>query len=236
MNIEKILAELSRSVGEIDFDDPVHTVYNPLGYALQAHLAFWKRFGKPKKEAVFLGMNPGPWGMAQTGVPFGEVAAVRGWMGLEVEVGKPPNEHPKRPVMGLDCTRSEVSGGRLWGWANARFGAPENFFSRFFVVNYCPLIFLEESGRNRTPDKLNVAKRQELFAPCDEALKRYVDYLETKLVIGVGRFAAERALSVFDGSDVRVERVSHPSPANPAANRGWAALVERELEAMGVKI
>ena len=36
-----------------------------------------------RKEAVFLGMNPGLWGMAQTGVPFGTVSLVRDWMGIE---------------------------------------------------------------------------------------------------------------------------------------------------------
>ena len=35
------------------------------------------------KRVVFLGMNPGPFGMAQVGVPFGEVAAVRDWLRID---------------------------------------------------------------------------------------------------------------------------------------------------------
>jgi len=236
MDIESILAKLSSEVEELSFAEPVHTVYNPLKYAERPHMAFWSRYGRPKKEAVFLGMNPGPWGMAQTGVPFGEVRLVNGWMKIDEDVEKPENEHPKRPVTGFDCTRSEVSGSRLWGWAKDRFGEPDNFFKRFFVVNYCPLIFLEESGRNRTPDKLKSMEREALFKPCDEALRSYIEYLGAELVIGVGRFAAERALAALEQKGVRIERISHPSPANPAANRGWAELVERELTDMGIKI
>src|SRR5690606_19431577 len=141
------------------------------------------------KEVVLVGMNPGPFGMAQTGVPFGEVAAVRDWMGIEAAIGRPPEEHPKRPVLGFDCPRSEVSGARLWGWAKDRFGTPEAFFARFFVINYCPLVFLEESGRNRTPDKLPAAEREALTAVCDRALRDSIEVLSPQHVVGVGTWA-----------------------------------------------
>ena len=45
---------------------------------------------------IFLGMHPGPWGMAQIGVPFGEIPAVRDWMGISTTVDKPPVEHRRR--------------------------------------------------------------------------------------------------------------------------------------------
>src|SRR5690606_6715112 len=127
-------------------------------------------YGRGPKEILLLGMNPGPFGMAQTGVPFGEIAAVRDWLGVRGVVGRPAIEHPKRPVQGFGCHRSEGSGKRLWGWAQDRFGEPERFFDRFFVVNYCPLVFLEVGGRNRTPDKLPVREREPLFEACDRAL------------------------------------------------------------------
>ncbi len=60
-------------------------------------------------------MNPGPWGMVQSGVPFGEVAAVRDWMKIKSSAKQPKSVHPKRPIEGLSCKRSEVSGRRLWG-------------------------------------------------------------------------------------------------------------------------
>src|SRR6476646_278158 len=122
-------------------------------------------------------MNPGPFGMAQTGVPFGEVKAVRDWMGIDGRVGRPDPEHPKRPVLGFGHPRAEVSGTRLWGWAEARYRTADAFFDRFYVLNWCPLCFLEEGGRNRTPDKLPVAERDALYAVCDRALRRQIEVL-----------------------------------------------------------
>ena len=185
-------------------------------------------------RAVLLGMNPGPWGMAQTGVPFGDVETVAEWLDIHQEVGRPAEEHPKRPVEGLACHRVEVSGRRLWGWARDRFGAPEAFFASFFVANYCPLVFLESSGRNRTPDKLPRTEREPLFEACDEALRDLVATLEPEWVVGVGRFARSRAEAALADADPRLGEVLHPSPASPAANRGWADQAERQLCGLGL--
>jgi single-strand selective monofunctional uracil DNA glycosylase len=183
-----------------------------------------------------LGMNPGPWGMAQTGVPFGEVAAVRDWLGISGEVQRPPFEHPRRPVQGFACARSEVSGRRVWAWVRATFGSPQAFFSRFFIANYCPLMFLESGGRNRTPDRLPAAERLPLLEICDRALRHTVEHLRPLLVIGIGGFAAARAEAALAGTGVRVGRVLHPSPASPAANRGWAEQVTAQLCELGVEL
>ncbi len=236
--LAEIARELSRAVGELSFGPPVTHVYNPLDHAWVLHEQYLERFGGGRKEAVFLGMNPGPWGMAQTGVPFGEIAAVRDWMGLRGAVGKPKNEHPKRPVTGLDCPRSEVSGRRLWGWARDRYGTPEAFFARFFVLNYCPLSFMEgPGGRNRIPEKLPRAERTPLFAACDHALRRTLAVLEPRRVVGVGAFAEKCAKRVLGpDSPVKVGRMLHPSPASPKANRGWAPQAEADLEALGIEL
>ena len=230
------------------FGRPVTHVYSPLGYAWASYRQYLERFGRGRRAIVLLGMNPGPWGMAQTGVPFGEVNLVRDWLGLEAPVGKPPAEHPKRPVSGFACRRSEVSGARLWGWARDTFGTPERFFARFFVANYCPLTFLEESGRNRTPDKLPADEREPLFAACDQHLRRAVEYLQPDYVIGVGRFAEARIRAVLSaasvtgkkvgrpGPEITIGRVPHPSPANPAANRNWAQAMTAALDAIGIRL
>ena len=236
MSLPQIARELSRAVEALRFGPPVTHVYNPLAYAWEPHRQYLERFGAPGKQAVFVGMNPGPWGMAQTGVPFGEVAAVRDWMRIEGPVGSPAHPHEKRPVQGLECPRSEVSGRRLWGWAADRFGRPEAFFSRFFVLNYCPLVFMEESARNRTPDKLPAEERAPLEAACDAALRASVLALETPLVIGVGAWAEDRARLALEGLDLRVGRVLHPSPASPAANRGWAEQAEAQLRDLGLAL
>lgn len=236
MEIVDIARDLGRETGRLEFGPPVTHVYNPLEYAWPAHELYLRRFGAAPKEVILVGMNPGPWGMAQTGVPFGEVALVRDWLGIETAVGRPEGEHPKRPVEGFACHRSEVSGSRLWGWARDAFGSPERFFSRFLVANYCPLIFLEASGRNRTPDKLPAVERRALLEVCDRALRRTVEHLRPELVVGVGVFAEKRARDALAGSGVRVGRILHPSPASPAANRGWREQAEADFRALGVDL
>lgn len=225
---------LSVGVGALSFRGKVSCVYNPLDYARAPHEGYLERWGTGRKRALLVGMNPGPFGMAQTGVPFGDVAMVRDFLGISGEVRRPSPEHPKRPVLGFSCTRSEVSGTRLWGWARDRFGTPARFFETFFVHNYCPLAFMEESGRNLTPDKLPPAEREALFAVCDAALASVVSVLEPEVVLGVGAFARDRARTALPGYRGTIGTILHPSPASPKANRGWAGIVDAELSAMGL--
>jgi single-strand selective monofunctional uracil DNA glycosylase len=236
MTLVDISRALSARVDALRFAEPVCCVYNPLDYAREPHELYLARYGAGRKEVLLLGMNPGPFGMAQTGVPFGDVAMVRDWLGIEAPVGKPRDEHPKRPVVGFACHRSEVSGTRLWGWARARFGSPQRFFERFFVANYCPLVFMETSGANRTPDKLPAAEQQAVLAACDEALRATVRLLQPRLVIGVGGFAERRARGALASQGVAIGTILHPSPASPLANRGWAEKVEQQLDALGVVV
>jgi len=226
--------KLRRQLQDLTFVAPVTHVYNPLDYARAAHEQYLSRWGEGPKRILFLGMNPGPWGMAQTGVPFGEVTAARDFVGIDATVGKPRPEHPKRPVDGLACVRSEVSGRRMWGLFQQRFTTARAFFDEHFIVNYCPLMFMEESGRNRTPDKLPGAERDAITGPCDEHLRRVVEILQPEWVIGVGRFAqdcAHRALGPDTGAQIAT--ILHPSPASPAANRGWAPQAQRQLQDLG---
>ncbi len=230
-----IFDALRKEVDRLTCSEPVYLVYNPLSYAWPMFVDYLDRF-VGRGQVVLVGMNPGPWGMAQTGIPFGEVSAVRDWMGLSAEIGKPPVEHPKRPVTGLQCPRSEVSGRRLWGWAQGRHSTPEKFFRSFLVLNYCPLLFLEASGRNLTPDRLRVQDRTPLFEACDRALRDAMEVLEPSLVVGVGAFGARRCGQVLAASQIQVGSILHPSPASPAANRGWAQQAEKQLLDLGVNV
>jgi single-strand selective monofunctional uracil DNA glycosylase len=235
MNLNDINDALLDDLRPLGFDAPVTHIYNPLEYARESYRKYLRLYARRPKEVFLLGMNPGPWGMAQTGVPFGEVNLVKEWLCIEAPVGAPPQMHPKRPIQGFACTRSEVSGKRLWGWARKTFGTPGNFFTRFFVANYCPLIFIEESGRNRTPNNLRKAERTPLLSACDRALLRTVQWMKPRYVLGIGQFAEERARTALSGVDVKIGRISHPSPANPRANRGWEALVAAELKDLGIQ-
>lgn len=225
---------LAAQVDKLQFSSPVTHVYNPLDYAWKAHEAYLRMMNPQGARVLLLGMNPGPWGMAQTGVPFGHVPTVREWLRIDAPIGRPRHEHPKRPIQGLRCTRSEVSGERLWGLFRERFGTPHEFFLEHFVANYCPLVFMEESGRNRTPDKLPANERAALTACCDAQLCELVDATAPQVLVGVGAYAEKCLQRVTGDREVTVMRILHPSPASPAANRGWAETVTAQLVAAGV--
>jgi len=243
---DKLLAaegRLCRALSELVFAAPVSHVYNPLRYARRPHAQYLRRFAATPKRVIYLGMNPGPYGMAQTGVPFGEVSLVRGWMDITGPVERPVGEHPKRPVLGFECPRREVSGARLWGAVRERYPRAEDFFAHALVANYCPLVFLEASGRNRTPDRLPAGERTPLFDACDQHLRRVVTLLAPEWVVGIGRFATERAQVALagrtgetgrEGQPLRIGKVLHPSPASPAANQGWAGKAKDQLRAQGI--
>lgn len=226
-------AELRAAVDRLSFARPITHVYNPLDYAWEPHRAYLERFGCGPKRVIFLGMNPGPFGMSQTGVPFGEISAVRDWIGITGPVAQPANPHVKRPIAGFACEKSEVSGRRLWGLFASRFGTPDAFFADHFVVNYCPLVFMEESGRNFTPDKLPAREQADLFAACDGHLRTVIASLTPEWCVGVGAFAT-KCLQRASPDSARIGTILHPSPASPAANRGWAEAATAQLVAMGV--
>ena len=252
--LKKISAALASECGMLRFGPHVAAVYNPLEYARRPHNLYLELAGSSPKKVIFLGMNPGPWGMAQTGVPFGEIAAVRDWLGIEATVDKPMREHPKRPIEGFACARSEVSGRRLWGFFRGRFATPAKFFRDHFVANYCPLVFMEEGGANITPDRLPPGETGPLFDICDRALADTIRLLKPQWVIGVGGFAKKRIDSVrkqfFGGAlkppakkgkpsartglDFSTARILHPSPASPKANSGWDMEVVKTLTELGV--
>jgi len=225
---------LRTAVDALSFSPPVTHVYNPIDYARRPYAAYLRNFAAAPKRVILLGMNPGPYGMAQTGVPFGEVELVRSWLGIEAPVGRPAREHPKRPIQGFACTRSEVSGRRLWGAIADAFGEPDRFFDEHFVANYCPLVFMEASGRNRTPDKLPAREREALFDACDAHLRSLALILEPEWVVGVGAFAKARAENALRDTPAKIASILHPSPANPRANANWAGVATRQLRELGL--
>lgn len=225
---------LRNAVGKMQFKSPVAYVYNPLDYAWSAHEVFLRKYGGGGKRVLFLGMNPGPFGMAQTGVPFGEVAAVRDWLGISTLISHPKSAHPKRPIEGFACSRSEVSGRRLWSLFAEKFETPERFFADHFVVNFCPLAFTDAGGRNLTPDKLSTQESEPLFKVCDEHLQKVVAATGAEWVIGVGDFAEKRARQALGDRKVRFGRILHPSPASPAANQDWAGTATRQLKELQI--
>ena len=236
--IKNIYEKFSRELDSMKFSVPVSVIYNPLEYA-QDGVEKYLRYSEGKKKIIFLGMNPGPWGMAQTGVPFGEIKAVKNFLKLnDIQVKSPENEHELYKIRGLSCPRSEVSGKRLWALFEKKFETAEKFFSEHFVLNYCPLLFLEASGENRvrnlTPDKLKKSEKEILFAACDKYLREIIKILEPEFVVGVGNFAEERARLALDGLEIKISKILHPSPASPQSNKDWDKKVTLQLIEAGV--
>jgi single-strand selective monofunctional uracil DNA glycosylase len=230
VSLLRVSRETARRAAAIRFGAPVGWVYNPVDYACEPHEAYLRRFGKKRGRVLLMGMNPGPWGMVQTGVPFGDVGMVRDWIGITGRVRRPAEEHPRVPVLGFDCHRREGSGRRFWGWASER-GSADEFFARFFVWNYAPLCFLSESGANLTPEKLRPADRDALCQVCNRGLAEVIALLAPSAVVGVGNFA-ERRLREVVGDALPVRKLLHPSPANPRANAGWTEEADRVLMAL----
>lgn len=211
-------------MGRLEFSDPVAYTYNPLDYAWAGHEAYINRFAHGAKDVLYLGMNPGPFGMAQTGVPFGEVAAVTQWMGIMALIGQPERMHPKRPIQGFGCPRSEVSGRRLWGLFREMYGSAEQFFSRAYVANYCPLIWMSESGANITPAQLPREQVAQIDAACQRHLVQLITILQPRCLVGVGTYALkqlELAASAMPDRRFVLGAILHPSPASPVANKCW---------------
>ncbi|MBL92491.1 MAG: single-stranded DNA-binding protein [Myxococcales bacterium] len=232
--ILKATDKLSRQLSRLKFGEPVTHVYNPLVYAKDPHTKYINKYAKGRKRVLFLGMNPGPFGMAQTGIPFGEIDHAANFLKVRGVVKQPKNQHPKRPIQGFDCPRSEVSGRRLWGSFGEHFGSASRFFKEHFVANYCPLVFMETSGKNRTPDKLAKEEREQLFKYCDQYLELVVNTLEPEYVVGVGRFAKDRAAAVLESHDVTIAQILHPSPASPWANKDWWGTVQKQMKAQNI--
>ncbi|KAI5718898.1 hypothetical protein M8J76_001952 [Diaphorina citri] len=238
LNIEKqLIRELTNS--NITYEFPVEYVYNPLDYAFELHSKYVYKYCNSKKKILFLGMNPGPWGMVQCGIPFGEVKAVKGFLNIEGKVNQPEKFHKDRPIKGLDCPRSEISGKRLWELASQLSdGKAADFFKHAYVHNYFPLAFVSKTATNITPAELkNKTTIEKLNSICDKSLSDIVKHLGIETVIAIGKFAetrAEKALKSNRIFTVKVTSISHPSPRNPASNKNWVENTTKKLKDLGV--
>ena len=239
--MEKLLSvalSMQKKLSHFNFKEPVEYVYSPLDYAWYGYKSYITKFAPQKAKALFIGMNPGPFGMAQTGVPFGDTIMVKKWMKISGKINIPDRYHPKRSIEGFNCTRREISGSRLWGLFKDHFITPENFFQDYLVINYCPLMFLEKSGRNLTPEKLSKTERDNLIKICDAHLATVTKLLQPIWLIGIGVFATQAITRVTTQLNTSTKpkscQILHPSPANPKANLGWADLASKKLIEEGV--
>jgi single-strand selective monofunctional uracil DNA glycosylase len=217
----KLRDDVEKFADSLVKEGSVDVVYNPLAYAWEPHRAYLELASGGGAKTLLLGMNPGPHGMGQMGIPFAATSVVRELLKItNLEVGQPRKPHPKRPISGLDWPKEEVSGTRLWGLLANEYGSAESIFKSVFLLNHCPLmLFSGERATNITPDKITGPTTKALLERCDEHLREVVDIMQIERVIGVGRYSEKRALNALSGIDISVTTCWHPSPASPLANR-----------------
>ena len=217
----KLRDDVEKFADSLVKEGSVDAVYNPLAYAWEPHRAYLELASGGGAKTLLLGMNPGPHGMGQMGIPFAATSVVRDLLKItNLEVGQPKKPHPKRPISGLDWPKEEVSGTRLWGLLANEYGSAESIFKSVFLLNHCPLmLFSGERATNITPDKITGPTTKALLERCDEHLREVVDIMQIERVIGVGRYSEKRALNALSRIDISVTTCWHPSPASPLANR-----------------
>ena len=217
----KLRDDVEKFADSLVKEGSVDAIYNPLAYAWEPHRAYLELASGGGAKTLLLGMNPGPHGMGQMGIPFAATSVVRDLLKItNLEVGQPRTPHPKRPISGLDWPKEEVSGTRLWGLLANEYGSAESIFKSVFLLNHCPLmLFSGERATNITPDKITGPTTKALLERCDEHLREVVDIMQIERVIGVGRYSEKRALNALSGIDISVTTCWHPSPASPLANR-----------------
>ena len=217
----KLRDDVEKFADSLVKEGSVDAVYNPLAYAWEPHRAYLELASGGGAKTLLLGMNPGPHGMGQMGIPFAATSVVRELLKItNLEVGQPRKPHPKRPISGLDWPKEEVSGTRLWGLLANEYGSAESIFKSVFLLNHCPLmLFSGERATNITPDKITGPTTKALLERCDEHLREVVDIMQIERVIGVGRYSEKRALNALSGIDISITTCWHPSPASPLANR-----------------
>jgi len=217
----KLRDDVEKFADSLVKEGSVDAVYNPLAYAWEPHRAYLELASGGGAKTLLLGMNPGPHGMGQMGIPFAATSVVRDLLKItDLEVGQPSTPHPKRPISGLGWPKEEVSGTRLWGLLENEYGSAESIFKSVFLLNHCPLmLFSGERATNITPDKITGPTTKALLERCDDHLREVVDIMQIERVIGVGRYSEKRALNALSGIDISITTCWHPSPASPLANR-----------------
>ncbi len=212
--------------------DEDYYIYNPLVYANEMFFEYIREYVAFPTKYLFLGMNPGPFGMTQTGIPFGEINIVLEYLKLNKPIDSPTIEHPNRKIEGLNINRSEISGKRLWGYIKQKYPNPYEMRNNIYIANYCPLVFLssQKTAKNITPNKLKKETRLKIDNICDQYLFETIDLLECEKLIGIGKYA----MGKLKNDKIPFSSILHPSPASPLANKGWAEQAEKQLLDFGV--
>lgn len=246
---EPLAREISRSTGWL--------VVNPGSYGERWHARFRRTYPLRRNPLLFCGLNPGPYGMAQTGVPFTDLKRLRAELprlATELEATGsalvPPGlaPAPLRPFLTRTFESSSV---RVYRFLALVRETAEAALRDVVFVNPCPLLFVERrSGENRTPADLprelrraagtaraGLERAARLMAAFDaarlEVVTRAVERLEPRGAVLLGRDVAAvigDSLRARLGARAVVEW-EHPARAVPDR---WARGLASELRRRGL--
>ncbi|XP_055849953.1 single-strand selective monofunctional uracil DNA glycosylase [Episyrphus balteatus] len=219
-----IECNLNKELANLKFPNITH-VYNPIEYAFDLHCQYLKKYLNGPKKMLLIGMNPGPNGMAQNGVPFGNTNTVKNLMKIEGQVEQPPSLHPKRPVTGLACKTEEPSGVRIWTLIGKLAGSLEIFSQQCFMHNFCPLAFFDVQGKNITPGELKGDVKAEVRNICLKYLEQEIQLIQPEIIIAIGSYVGDcmkrlAKQSIYIGSNIKILQLAHPSPRS-VNNNNW---------------
>jgi single-strand selective monofunctional uracil DNA glycosylase len=217
-------------------------VLDPGRYGERWHHRFRRCYPVGPRPLLVFGLNPGPYGMAQTGVPFTDLKRLefhlpRLWR--ELLAAREPVALPglAPPSLRPFLTRTfESSSVRVYKFLERAFGSAEQAFRRVAFVNPCPLLFIDRAtGENRTPADLpRAAPRlmREFDALRRTTVLEAVSELEARGAVLLGKDvarAAAPALRAALPADSVLEW-EHPARAVPET---WARGLHESLAARG---
>lgn len=207
-------------------DKPVNVrrILNPLVYAWHLHEEYMGKVPQGTK-ILFVGMNPSP--SSLTGIPFYEKDAMTNLFGAPL-LTQLLNEMPAK----YRGNETSESGQRFWEFVFKKFGSYDKFFRYCFIINYCPLIFMNKDGGNVPLDGFNDASQsllKNLMAISDSGLKDIIDHIKPTLIIGIGRYAFNRVRQA-NTSNIKCYQIRHPSPATGMTSDQWMNKIGGFLE------
>ena len=223
---ESLLPALSREAGL--------RVWNPQRYGCELYARFAEEHLPPKPGAlVAFGLNPGKYGMSQTGIPFTDVTrAAR--VGLALE---PPGVAPRDLVPYLKSYRVERSSDSVYRLLDALWGDAREGWRAMWAVAPCGLLFLEQDGANVTPADARLARRADVRALRIRVVEEAIAAAKPKgaLLLGqdVARVVGPAATALLGEENVLV--TDHPVARGPG-RRGpqwWAETVAAAVRARG---
>ena len=225
-------------------------VWNPGRYGERWHRRFRETYPPGPNPVLLLGLNPGPYGMGQTGIPFTDIRRLESdlpelaaRLRTDGESIGLPGLAPPDLRRRLDRT-FESSSIRVYRFLRLAGGSAGAGWRRVVAANPCPMLFMEGTV-NRTPADLRRALRKRggrlervtaRLEECDqlrrECAREAVRVLEPRGVILLGRniqeaLAGDPSLGAVPGGVLAWE---HPARAVPDA---WAGGLVRAVRRRG---